>query len=145
MTQTMTHAQAAKLAGIELVMQELDREASVPVVTDVAAQGDVLIYKADNKTRVTHKATNKVTKAGYPVVRGENGGNTHLLLAATGEIYFDAIDNGATDVKLGVLTVPAGSQALLTHPEHGGFLIEPGVYGINRQREYAGEWALVAD
>lgn len=146
MQSVMTHADAAKFAGIELVMAELDREVTVPVVTEIAAQGDVLIFKADNKTRATHVPTKVVGKAGHPVVRGENGGNTHLLQPVAGTVHFDEIATSEVgDVRLGVLTVSDGGQALLSHPEHGGYLIDPGTYMVNRQREYAGEWALVAD
>jgi hypothetical protein len=43
------------------------------------------------------------------------------------------------------LTVPVGEQVLLSHPEHGGFLIEPGTYEMRRQREQADVIRLVQD
>ena len=49
------------------------------------------------------------------------------------------------DLVLGVLTVPGGTRAVLAHPEHGFLEIDPGTYQIGRQREYAGEWRMVAD
>ena len=74
-------------------------------------------------------------------MRGENGGNTHAL-HADGECYYDATEDGLT---LGVLTVTEGASALLSHPEHGYLSITPGTYRIGRQREFAGEWRMVAD
>ena len=41
--------------------------------------------------------------------------------------------------------MPDGSTAVLAHPEHGFLEIAPGTYRVGRQREYAGEWAYVAD
>ena len=72
--------------------------------------------------------------------RGENGGNTHAL-HADGECYLRR-DRGW--FHLGVLTVTEGSSTALP-PEHGYLSITPGTYRIGRQREFAGEWRMVAD
>lgn len=117
------------------VLDYLDRQAAVPVVTTAAMQGDVSIL------RVTTAAATTPLGSYLPVVRGENGGNTHAL-HADGECYYDAREN---DLTLGTLTVTEGSSALLSHPEHGYLSIAPGTYQIGRQREYAGEWRIVAD
>lgn len=119
-------------------LEHLDRDAAIPVVDRIAAQGDVLLRRIDGH----ETAATPIPAAGYPVVRGENGGNTHLLI---GPGHFDPRQPGRDGLRLGVLTVPAGAQVLLTHPEHGGLLIEPGTYEIRRQREQADEIRLVAD
>lgn len=113
----------------------LDREAEIPTVTGVAAQGDVLVRKVN-----TSPATTKVPQAGVPVVKGENGGNTHLLV---GDAFFDYHDSDT--LVIGVVTVKDGATALLSHPEHGGLMIAPGTYEIRRQREQADEIRMVQD
>ena len=122
-------------------LDHLDREAALPVVTTAACQGDVSVLRV-----TTRPATTALPQAGFPVVRGEAGGNTHSLHAAPGSgVCFDPNTGNFEDLVLGVLTVPDGAQAFLLHPEHGGMAIDPGTYRIGRQREYAGEWRMVAD
>lgn len=121
------------------VLEHLDREVQVPVVTTAACQGDVSILKV-----TTAPASTPVGKAGVAVVRGEAGGNTHSL-HGDGSIFWDVSDDREASLVLGVLTVPAGSEAVLAHPEHGFLSIAPGTYRIGRQREFAGEWRVVAD
>ncbi len=112
----------------------LDRDADIPVVSTVAFQGDVAVIRRD-----ANPATTAIPATGFPVVRGEAGGNTHALFGAG---FFDSDVDG---LELGVLTVPDGTHVLLTHPEHGGLLVEPGTYTIRRQREMADEIRMVAD
>lgn len=112
----------------------LDRELTIPVVTGLQRQGDVIVIPTDNAGGGA-----PIPAEGVAVVRGENGGNTHLLLgdgewAPTG-----------TGLSLGVLTVPEDGVAVLAHPEHGFNRIGPGVYEIRRQREQADEIRMVQD
>lgn len=86
-----------------------------------------------------------VPQGGVQVVRGENGGNTHTLLAETGSVFFDQRTPSATDLSLGTLTVPEGSVALLAHPEHAFSRIGAGSYTIHRQREQSDEIRIVRD
>jgi hypothetical protein len=137
MTDTITLAEAIAHTGTD-VLDYLDREVSVPVVTRAACQGDVSIL------RVTTQAATKPLPKYLAVVRGESGGNTHAL-HPDGECYFDPAVVREDSLVLGTLTVAEGSTALLSHPEHGYLSIAPGTYRIGRQREWAGEWALVAD
>ena len=124
------------------VLEHLDAEAAIPVVSDrPALQGDVSVLP-------TPDANPAVTPmpARVDVVRGEAGGNTHSLHPMHGACMWDAhTPSGMSDLALGTLTVPLGSSALLAHPEHGFLQFAPGTYRIGRQREYAGEWAYVAD
>lgn len=121
------------------VLDYLERDAEIPTITKAGAQGDVSIL------RVTKDAAVKpVAKAGIAVIRGENGGNTHSL-HGNGPIFWDAAPERDGSLLLGRLTVPAESEAVLAHPEHGFLSIAPGTYEIGRQREFAGEWRMVAD
>lgn len=121
------------------VHEHLDREFTIPVLAGVQRQGDVLVLPSPRATAAT-----PVGAHGFPVVRGEAGGNTHLLLAA-GAVRFDAKPVSATDLVLGHLSVDVGSEAFLAHPEHGYLGVAPGNYEIRRQREQADELRLVAD
>lgn len=135
MSKTMTLRDAVALTG-QSVLAHLDRQASVPVVTTAACQGDVSILRV-----TTAQATTPMPHSGVPVVRGEAGGNTHSL---HGGGFFDWVDS-REGLTLGTLTVPDGVDVLMSHPEHGALLIAPGTYRIGRQREFAGEWRMVAD
>lgn len=121
------------------VHDHLDRDELVPVHTGMQRQGDVLVLPRDGKP-----ATTPVPASGVPVVRGENGGNTHLLLA-DGPVTCDVREASATSLALAVVSVPDGSAAWLAHPEHGYMGIGPGRYVMRRQREMADELRMVAD
>lgn len=119
-------------------LDHLDRQATVPTVSRLAFQGDVaLIRRAD-----VPASTVPIPAAGYPVVKGEAGRNTHALFGAG---FFTPATPSPTELALGTLTVPDGEQVLLSHPEHGGLLMEPGTYQLRRQREQADEIRIVAD
>lgn len=128
------------------VLEHLDRQMSVPVLNGLQAQGDVIVVPARMVNGLS-PATKAVPAAGVPVVRGESGGNTHLLLAE-GTVRFDLDTQASTDsvnLTLGTLTVEEGSVAYLAHPEHAYTGVAPGTYEIRRQREQADEIRMVAD
>jgi hypothetical protein len=120
--------------GIE-VHEHLDRDDIVPVLDGLQLQGDVAVVPGKRQ------GTDPIPAAGLAVVRGENGGNTHALLA-DGPALYTPRTNG---LLLGFLTVPEGAAAYLAHPEHGYLGIAPGSYELRRQREQAEEMRLVAD
>lgn len=124
--------------GID-VHEHLDRDLTIPVLTGLQRQGDVLV-----QPDVKAVATTPVGKAGVPVVRGENGGNTHAIVAE-GPVFCDLRTATTQDLTLALLTVPAGSIAWLAHPEHGYMGIGPGSYTLRRQREQADELRMVQD
>ena len=134
-----TLAHAITHTGVD-VLDYLDRDANIPTVTSVACQGDVSIVRDDDTAPATAWMPPSVA-----VVRGESGGNTHSLHPVGPCAWAPSKSSSPTDLTLGTLTVLDGSQALMLHPEHGALLIDPGTYRIGRQREYAGEWAYVAD
>ncbi|HEX7322017.1 MAG TPA: hypothetical protein VF299_03645 [Mycobacterium sp.] len=119
------------------VVTEHDTDLDVPVLSGMQRQGDVLVLPRE----VT--AHTAVPPAGTPVVRAENGGNTHTVHAADGPVY---CDTGTPEgLRIATLSVPDGSTAYLGHPEHGYMGIAPGSYEIRRQREMAGSARMVAD
>lgn len=119
-------------------LEHLDKQADIPVVSGIAAQGDVLIRRNDR----IKGALTPIPAAGFPVVRGEAGGNTH---AVYGTGFYDPAPRFESELTLGTLTVPVGEQVLLSHPEHGGLVIEPGTYEMRRQREQADVIRVVED
>lgn len=128
----------------QTVLDHLDREVSVPVV-GFGRQGDVIVIPAALADRFELRAaTTPVPRAGVPVVRGENGGNTHLLVA-DGAVFFEQQTASPQDLTLGVLSVGLGATAYLIHPEHGAIGFAPGDYVVRRQREQADELRLVQD
>jgi hypothetical protein len=136
---TLTLTQAITRYGVD-VLDHLDRDAAVPILAGVQFQGDVAVVPIDP----VMTCLTAVPAEGIAVVRGESGGNTHLLLA-DGPVRFDQQDSSTTSLVLGVLEVPEGSTAYLAHPEHAYTGIAPGTYELRRQREQADELRLVAD
>lgn len=126
------------------VLEHLDRDVAVPVINGLQFQGDVAVVPTKHPV---HKAAAPVPAAGIPVVRGEAGGNTHLLIAdGQGVLWAPAPElRDPAALDLGTLTVPAGSTAYLAHPEHAYAGIGSGTYTIRRQREQAESVRLVAD
>ena len=118
------------------VPTDLVDDLTVPVLDCLQVQGDVAVIP----TRPSAKPGTRVSPAGIPVVRGENGGNTHLLVGDA--VWAESTAGGA---DLGVLTVPVGGTAWLLHPEHGANGIGPGCFLLRRQREQADTLRLVAD
>jgi hypothetical protein len=116
----------------------------VPTISGSQAQGDVYVVPAAMAPEY-RTPTGAVPPAGVPVVRGENGGNAHLLLAA-GPVRVDVLTpSSAESLALAHLLVPAGAVAWLDHPQHGNSGIGPGEYVLRRKREQADEIRLVAD
>lgn len=133
----VTLADAEQAFGIEH-LDYLDKSAELPRVARLAFQGDVAIIARPSQ----RPAVTPIPSDGFPVVRGENGGNTHALF---GPGMFDAHTPMADELTLGTLTVPAGAEVLLSHPEHGGMVILAGTYDLRRQRERADVIRLVQD
>lgn len=119
------------------------RDLEVPVLSGTQRQGDVIVIPTPGKTLKVSAKAFQVPAGGVPVVRGENGGNTHLLLASGEVLYLEVTASDTFDV--GVFTVAEGAEAYLSHPEHGFMGIAPGTYTVRRQREQADEIRRVAD
>ena len=118
-------------------------DAEVPVLTGMQRQGDVAVIPA----RPGADRGAPVPAEGVAVVRGEAGGNTHLLvgdLDQPGAVCW-RVTVGGDPLELGTITVPDGAVAHLVHPEHGAQGIGAGCYRVRRQREQADEIRMVAD
>lgn len=136
---TVTYADALSAHQIH-VPDHLIAQAEVPVLTGLQLQGDLAIVPA----RPSARKGQPVPASGIQVVRGEATANTHWLDSYNGECLWAPV-NGAGP-ELGVLTVPEGAVATLTHTdEHGCNAIGAGTYRIRRQREQAEEIRLVQD
>lgn len=137
-----TLADAETRFGVQ-VDEHHDRQADIPVLTGLQFQGDVAVIPDTHRA----PATGIVPAAGVAVVKGENGGNTHLLLAS-GTCYWAPSATSGTnpdDLDLGTLTVTEGSTAFLAHPEHAYAGIGAGTYVLRRQREQADVARFVED
>lgn len=135
---TITLAEAIDRHGAD-VHEHLDRDALIPVHTGLQVQGDVGFIP----TRPSAKPGVPVGPRGVVVVRGESGGNTHLLFADGPVTWAPVEDRDSLDV--GVITVPDDATAYVAHPEHGYLGLGPGAYIARRQREQADAIRRVAD
>lgn len=138
MTETLTLQQAIDRHGVQ-VDDHLDRDALIPVHAGLQVQGDVIFVP----TRPSAKPGRPVTRDGIALVRGENGGNTHLLLA-DGPVTWAPID-AADSLDVGVIDVPNNATGYVAHPEHGYLALGSGTYIARRQREQADQIRRVAD
>lgn len=138
-TMTTTLAALIETHGID-VDEHLARDIEIPILTGLQRQGDVIVIP-DPKA----KASTRVPAGGTPVVRGENGGNTHAIVTADQGVYCDVRQASADNLALAGLTVADGAVAYLAHPEHGYMGIGPGAYTLRRQREQADELRMVQD
>ncbi len=137
---TTTYAEVLTAHDVE-IPAHLEAQAEVPVVSgQTQVQGDVIVVPIQGP----RKPGTKVPPAGVGVVRGEVGGNTHLLVAE-GDVSWAPVAGGPTGTVLGYIQVSEGAVAYLLHPEHGASGIGSGSYTLGRQRQQADESRLVAD
>ena len=134
-----TYGDLLSTHGVD-IPAHLEEQAAIPVLTGMQMQGDVAIIP----TKPGAKKGTPVPPVGVPVVRGESGGNTHLLVAE-GAVSWAPVVGNPMLLDLGVVTVPEGATAFLLHPEHGANAMGAGHYVIRRQREQADELRVVAD
>lgn len=112
-------------------------DAEIPVVAGKPQrQGDVFVLPMREGKVANLKP---IPAEGIAVVRGEAGGNTHLLVGG-GEWAPNTNDRAIQ----GTLVVK-DEPAYLVHPEHGAQGFGPGSYIVRRQQEQAEVIRLVAD
>ncbi len=127
----------------------LPADLEIPVLEGVQAQGDVVVLprtaasKANTSIR-RDAEWHSLPTDGLPVVRGEAGGNTHLLVADPLSVSYTTDLTDRTGLALCAIRVE--TEAWLLHPEHGANGIAAGTYIIRRQREMtAAGWRQVTD
>lgn len=145
---TLTYADTLGKHNISLP-DDLIADVEVPVLTGPQCQGDVGIWPT-SKAPIPAELTDadKVPAEGIAVVRGEatTGGNAHILDAYHGDVYWQPVSDRSDALTLGVLHVPEGSTAMLTHTEeHTSNGIGPGTYVLTGKREQADKIRRVAD
>lgn len=110
------------------VLDYLDRQAAVPVLSAPQVQGDVSIRPVEGRV-----ATTPIPEKGVVVATGR-GGHDHRLLAGG---CFDRSPLRDGSLEIGVLTVPENGEVFMAHDEHGFMGFAPGSYVVGRQREQA--------
>jgi hypothetical protein len=136
MTKTLTLSDLTARTGLD-VLDHLEREAAIPVVAGIQAQGDLIVIPASMLETVTAASFARwqpVPPAGIELLRSAAGGNPHTLVADAGTCRWTTqVDDFPTRLALGIVETTA--VAYLIHPEHGGTGLAPGQYVIRRQRE----------
>lgn len=137
----MILAEAITQFGVD-VDEHHQRDLEIPVINGLQAQGDIIVMPV---TFGQHAADDDhghmVPAEGVVVVKGENGGHTHLLLASGNVAWYPNERAGIStdDLAMGIVVVAEGATAFLAHPEHAYSGIAPGAYEIRRQREAAAD------
>ena len=129
MTMTITHGEVAARTGT-LIPPHLVAQAEVPTATKGWRQGDV--YVARVETEPVGEGI-PLTGAGHKVVAGDADRNSHIL---NGDgVFHPAAANALADY--GVLVVPNGGLAVLTHTgEHGSVAFPEGTWRVWSQVSY---------
>lgn len=141
-TATLTYADTLGKHNIALP-DELLADLEVPVLTAPQAQGDVAWWPRPRVGKAERAGFAPVPVAGLVIVRGTNN---HILDAYQGEVLWSPAVQRAGEVTIGILDVPEGSVAYLTHTEeHTTNGIGPGTYRVTGKREQRDIIARVAD
>jgi hypothetical protein len=98
-------------------------------------QGDVIVVPAPRLT--PRGAGRSIAGAGVKVVAGDADRNSHIL-SGDGRYHEGRYVDQVLD--LGLLVVPPGGEAVLTHTaEHGSIAFTQGVYRVFGQLAYRGQ------
>lgn len=140
----ITHAEVSERTGIA-VPPHLIAQAEIPVAR-FWRQGDVIVRAESHP--IPADGSIPLTGTGHKVVAGDADRNSHVL-NGDGSFYPGIITDPTLDY--GLLVVPAGGLAVLTHTgEHGsvgfaGGATEPAVYRVWGQASYEEELRRAAD
>ena len=115
---TITHQQVADRTGTE-IPAHLAAQAAVPLAPNGWRQGDVMV--APHAAGPVGNGV-PLTGKGHKVVAGEADRNSHIL---NGDGTFHP-GRYRTDLDYGLLVVPAGGLAVLTHTSEHGSVGFPG-------------------
>lgn len=142
MTTTLTYAETLGKHNITLP-DDMIADLEVPVLSDPQCQGDVGVWPRAKVGKAELAEFTPVPATGLPIVQGTN---THILDAYQGDVLWAPARPGAHAVTIGVLHVPDGAVAYLTHTdEHTTNGIGPGTYRITGKQEQADKARRVAD
>lgn len=140
MTSTITHQAVADRTGIT-IPPHLEAQADVPVVASGWRQGDV--YAARTDATGPDIPAVPIAGKGVKVVAGEADRNSHVL-NGDGTWQPGTVTDRLTD--FGLLTVPDGGLAVLTHTgEHGSVAFGPGRWRLWGQRSFEAELRRAQD
>ena len=135
---TITHQTVAERTGIT-IPPHLEAQAAVPVATTGWRQGDVMVMR---HTAAPQGAGVPLTGRGHQVVAGEADRNSHIL---NGDGTFHP-GRYRTDFDYGLLVVPQGGTAVLTHTaEHGSIAFGAGTWRVWGQVSHEQEMRRAAD
>lgn len=148
-----THTYAEVLTRLDLeVPDNLVAELEVHITTwpTPTRQGDVGVFARSPLGAAEREGMIKVTPLGIAVVQGEavTGSNSHILhvIDADQGVLWRTHNGQPGDVLLGILHVPEGAVAYLTHTdEHSTTGIGAGTWTLRAKREMADEIRRVAD
>lgn len=117
------------------VLDHLERQAAVPVVDGLQAQGDLIVIPFSLVGTITIWGTpwRDVPPEGIELIRGVAGNNPHTLVADAGTCRWTT--NFQDRLRLGIAIFENTSPAYLVHPEHGGSGVAPGRWLVRRQQE----------
>lgn len=138
---TITYQHVAERTGIA-IPDHLIAQAEVPTAANGWRQGDVFVMRWDLSTFERPNPISLIG-TGHKVVAGEADRNSHVL-NGDGTFYrCQPVDRVA---DYGILEVPAGGVAVLTHTgEHGSVAFGEGVYRVWGQVSYETELRRAAD
>ncbi|MEO6088809.1 MAG: hypothetical protein ABIQ18_37430 [Umezawaea sp.] len=125
------------------VLDHLEKQAAVPVVDGLQAQGDLIVIPFDLVGTITLWGTgwHDVPPEGVELVRGAAGNNPHTLVADACTCRWTK--NFHDGLGLGIAIFENTVPVYLVHPEHGGSGVAPGRWLVRRQQERG--TGLVAD
>ncbi|QRP43299.1 hypothetical protein [Amycolatopsis sp. FDAARGOS 1241] len=119
------------------VLDHLERQAAVPVLDGLQAQGDLLVIPwalVARTVRISDYAYwAPVPPGGAELVRGAAGRNPHTLVADPGTCRWTTAVRDP--LVLGIAAFENTAPVYLIHPEHGGSGVAPGSWLVRRQQE----------
>ncbi|MCP2163422.1 hypothetical protein [Goodfellowiella coeruleoviolacea] len=117
-------------------LDHLERQATIPVVDGLQAQGDLIVIPMAMLTTVTPDSWahwQAVAAGGVELVRGVAGNNPHTLVADPDTCWW--IGSVHDPLGLAIVMFENIAPVYLVHPEHGGSGVAPGRWLVRRQQE----------
>lgn len=139
----MTLSDLTRQSGVQ-VLDHLEQEVAVPVISGLQAQGDLIVIPHDLVRDAVvlppEYQWRDVPPEGVDILRSAAGGNSHCLVAEPGTCRWITHIRDGSGLSLGAITTVR--PAYLIHTEHGGTGLAPGTYVVRRQQEGTGDVRL---